>query len=152
MNYAHWLIYHSYYRWIVIFALLVQFIWVYIHKRNNHIFVQRHQQVLVFFCLIYNIQLLLGWMLYLSSPLSMSFWADLPASLKNRQVRFFGLEHMSMMTVGIIWMNVLTLLVRKKIGTPAFTYLWKRYLWIYLIILTSVPWSFSPLTSRPNFR
>lgn len=152
MNYSHWLLYHSYYRWIVLIAMLIQIIWVYINHSNKTTFELKHYQWLVLFCMVYNIQLVLGWMLYLTSPISNAFWDDLPANLKNRQLRFFGLEHMSMMTLGIILMNTLTFLVKKKVGTSAFTYLWKRYIFIYIIILASVPWSFSPLTSRPNFR
>ena len=152
MNYSHWLLYHSYYRWIVLIAMLIQIVWVYINHRNKTTFEIKHYQWLVLFCMVYNIQLVLGWMLYLTSPISNAFWDDLPANLKNRQLRFFGLEHMSMMTLGIILMNTLTFLVKKKVGTSAFTYLWKRYIFIYIIILASVPWSFSPFTSRPNFR
>ncbi|WKK60336.1 hypothetical protein [Sphingobacterium sp. BN32] len=152
MNYSHWLLYHSYYRWIVLIAMLIQIVWIYINHRNKTTFEIKHYQWLVLFCMLYNIQLVLGWMLYLTSPISNAFWDDLPATLKNRQLRFFGLEHMSMMTLGIVLMNTLTFLVKKKVGTPAFTYLWKRYIFIYIIILASVPWSFSPLTSRPNFR
>jgi len=152
MNYSHWLLYHSYYRWIVLIAMLIQIVWIYINHRNKTTFEIKHYQWLVLFCMLYNIQLVLGWMLYLTSPISNAFWDDLPATLKNRQLRFFGLEHMSMMTLGIVLMNTFTFLVKKKVGTPAFTYLWKRYIFIYIIILASVPWSFSPLTSRPNFR
>ncbi|WP_312139552.1 hypothetical protein [Sphingobacterium sp.] len=152
MNYSHWLLYHSYYRWIVLIAMLIQIVWIYINHRNKTTLEIKHYQWLVLFCMLYNIQLVLGWMLYLTSPISNAFWDDLPATLKNRQLRFFGLEHMSMMTLGIVLMNTFTFLVKKKVGTPAFTYLWKRYIFIYIIILASVPWSFSPLTSRPNFR
>ncbi len=152
MNYSHWLLYHSYYRWIVLIAMLIQIVWIYINHRNKTTLEIKHYQWLVLFCMLYNIQLVLGWMLYLTSPISNAFWDDLPATLKNRQLRFFGLEHMSMMTLGIVLMNTLTFLAKKKVGTPAFTYLWKRYIFIYIIILASVPWSFSPLTSRPNFR
>lgn len=152
MSYSHWLIFHSYYRWLVLIAMLIQLLWIYWQHKHKRIFKASDWQLLLGFTLLYNIQLLLGWLLYCSSPISMGFWQDLPANLKNRQLRFFGLEHMSMMTLGILLFNVLTIIAKKKIGSPAFSYLWKRIIWIYLIILCSVPWSFSPLTSRPNFR
>lgn len=102
--------------------------------------------------IIYDIQFFIGWVLYLNSPLVTAFWNDISIGIKTREVRFFGLEHMTMMTLAVMMINIVSLLVKKKVGSNGFTYLWKRYIWISLMILASIPWSFSPFTNRPNLR
>lgn len=145
------LFYHSYYRWFVLIIMLVH--GVLICSNKNKKFTRQHYYILLCFCVCYNIQLVMGWLLYFHSPLVDSFWRNISVGLKNRQIRFFGLEHMSMMTLGIAMLNYYSVNSYKKIGAyDTFSYLKTRYLIAIIIILSSIPWSFSPLTSRPSFR
>lgn len=147
------LIFHSYFRWIVLLIMLVQLVWILVNDKQHKIFTTKDFKILLLFTGIFNIQLILGWALYLNSILVDSFWQDVAKGIKNRQLRFFGLEHMSMMTLAIVMLNITTFRTRHRINKrDSFRFLWKNYLWIVLIILSSIPWSFSPLTSRPNFR
>ncbi|MBA8986693.1 hypothetical protein [Sphingobacterium cellulitidis] len=150
--YHYLLILHSYFRWLVLFALVFQIVWIFINHRKNKVFSSKDYQILIGLTIIYDIQFFIGWVLYLNSPLVTAFWNDISIGIKTRQLRFFGLEHMSMMTLAVMIINIVSLLVKKKVGGNGFTYLWKRYIWISLMILTSIPWSFSPFTNRPNFR
>ncbi|MCY4781405.1 hypothetical protein ORI89_17230 [Sphingobacterium sp. UT-1RO-CII-1] len=153
MDFSTLIVYHSYYRWIVLSAMLLQIGWIFIEHKRKSIFTIYHFRILLLFTLIFNIQLLIGWLLFTQSTIAHGFWENISQNIKNRQMRFFGLEHVSMMSLGIILSNIYTILAyRKRNQKEVFTYLWKRYLIIYLIILSSIPWSFSPLTSRPNFR
>ena len=153
MDYTQLLVLHSYYRWIVLLALTLFFLWLYVQHRRKTVFTKPHFYALIGFCILMNIQFLLGLLLYLCSPLVEHFWKDFGAGVKNRQLRFFGMEHVTMMSLAVIFINYYTLKVKHKIGqATAFTYLWKRFRWLLLIILSSVPWSWSPLTSRPNWR
>ena len=153
MDFSTLIVYHSYYRWVVLLAMLIQIGWIFIEHKKKTIFTIHHFRFLLLFTLIVNIQLLIGWLLFLQSNIAQDFWKNVPQNIKNRQMRFFGLEHMSMMSLGIVLSNMYTFLAyKKRKQKEVFTYLLKRYLIIYLIILSSIPWSFSPLTSRPNFR
>ncbi|KGE15955.1 hypothetical protein [Sphingobacterium deserti] len=153
MNAATLLLVHSYYRWVVLVAMVIQLYWLLTHARKGSIFSRKHYYVLVAYTLLYDVQLLIGWLLYINSALVDAFLNNISAGVKNRQLRFFGLEHVSMMSLAILLFNVATLRARKKIGKVGiFKSLIKWYLCIYLLILSSIPWSFSPLTSRPNFR
>ena len=152
-NAATLLIFHSYYRWVVLMALLTQLPWLLFHAKKGSIFSKEHFFILIAYTLLYDIQLIIGWLLYLNSPLVDAFLKDVGTGVKNRQLRFFGLEHVSMMSLAILLINIATLRVRRKVGSVGiFKSLVKWYLCISLIILTSIPWSSSPLTSRPNFR
>lgn len=147
------LILHSYYRWLVLFVMLVQIVWLWLGYRSNKAFTLLDFYFLISCTIVYDVQLVVGWLLYIESPIVQSFWSDFGLGVKQRQMRFFGMEHVTMMTLGIFLVNMYTIITAKKhYSQQTFKYLWKRYLWIYFIILTSIPWSFSPLTSRPNFR
>ncbi|OYD44251.1 hypothetical protein CHU00_17855 [Sphingobacterium cellulitidis] len=150
--YHYLLILHSYFRWLVLFALVFQIVWIFINHRKNKVFSSKDYQILIGLTIIYDIQFFIGWVLYLNSPLVTAFWNDISIGIKTREVRFFGLEHMTMMTLAVMMINIVSLLVKKKVGSNGFTYLWKRYIWISLMILASIPWSFSPFTNRPNLR
>lgn len=152
MNYTNLLIVHSYYRWVVLLVLVIQFLWIWQNKKVNKDYTHKDFRLHLLFTLLIDIQLILGWMLYDHSLIVSSFWKDLAIGIKQRQMRFFGLEHMSMMTLGILLSNIYCIKAYSWIGTKAFNLLWRPYLWIYFILLSSIPWSFSPLTSRPNFR
>ncbi|HLS94267.1 MAG TPA: hypothetical protein VK017_01815 [Sphingobacterium sp.] len=147
------LILHSYYRWIVLAVMLFQFSWLLYHRYMGSVFQKKHFNILFSCAIVYNIQLLIGVLLYMHSPLVKAFLNDWTAGLKNRQLRFFGLEHITMMTLALFFSNIITIQSRRRIGTAeGFPFLWRRYIWIFLMILSSIPWSFSPLTSRPNLR
>lgn len=147
------LIFHSYFRWVVLGMMILQFGWIGINCKRNTKFTNTDFNYLVFFTFIFNIQFVLGWLLYSYSFIVDGFWQNIALGIKNRQMRFFGLEHMFMMTTAIILSNITTFRAyKRKDKTDVFKFLLKSYIWIYIIILSSIPWSFSPLTSRPNFR
>ncbi|TDS11768.1 hypothetical protein [Sphingobacterium paludis] len=153
LNAAALLVSHSYYRWLVLLAMLTQLGWLIFHTKKGSQFSKKHYYVLLTFTLLYDVQLIIGWLLYLHSPLVDAFLDDVSAGVKNRQLRFFGLEHVSVMSIAILLFNMVTIRAFKKIGRPnMFKSLLKWHVCIYLLILSSIPWSFSPLTSRPNFR
>lgn len=153
MFYSKLLLFHSYFRWVVVIALIGQFCWILNHYLKGKTFENKDLQYLLLFCMAFNIQFFVGWLLYFQSPLVKHFYQAIPKSIKIREVRFFGLEHMTMMSIAIIWMNVSSFLVRKHIGSPkGFSFLFKRHIWILLFVLGSIPWSFSPFTARPNWR
>ena len=150
--YHHTLLLHSYYRWFIILTIIGQMIWLYSGHRSKKIFSSKDYKILIVITALYDLQLILGLILYFKSPLVQYFWKDISFSIKQRELRFFGIEHVMMMSTAIILINFYTFCVFKKIGSYAFTYLFRRYIWIILIIFSSIPWSFSPFTSRPNWR
>ncbi|MES2810739.1 MAG: hypothetical protein V4619_19040, partial [Bacteroidota bacterium] len=68
-------------------------------------------------------------------------------------IRFFGMEHVTMMLIGIGIISTVSAKAKKKpTDYERFKYLAIWYTVALLIILSSIPWSFSPLISRPSFR
>lgn len=147
------LLYHSNYRWIALIALLILFVWTLLAHRKKAIYTTQALRINIVLTILITIQGLIGLALYSVSPIVQAFWTDISLYIKNRQVRFFGLEHIFMMSLGIIllWLNLIqSKKYLQQVGY--FSRQLKMIIWILLIILTSIPWSFSPLTSRPNYR
>ena len=147
------LAFHSAFRWIVLLALFITFAILYSNKQYNKPFSEANYKWLQWICVILNLQLILGILLFSKSQLVFLFWENFQETVKLRQPRFFGLEHPSMMVLGIVLFNYFTFKIRTKINTSqANSYFLNRFIIILIIILSSIPWAFSPLTSRPNFR
>lgn len=153
MAYSYLLLAHSYFRWVALLVLFVLYIWAWRGKRKQFVMTNTQYRYWVLGLVVLDIQWLLGLLLYSQSPLVHGFWASLREGIGDRQMRFFGLEHFTMMQLGLLLLNIYVFKCKKWLGTnQAYAYLWKRMHWIMLILLSSIPWSFSPLTSRPDWR
>ena len=151
--YTFLLQYHSWFRWIVIINLIAIFAYVWYHKKQHTVFTKQHYTWIKITNIVLSIQFIIGISLFMDSAIAKGFWQQLPESISIRQIRFFGLEHPFMMILGVILSNYFTYRLQDKINSKiGFSYAFKWLLLIVLIIFSSIPWAFSPLTSRPNFR
>jgi hypothetical protein len=144
---------HSLTRWLVLVSLLFAIFnsyrgWVFNKPWLRSDDIIRHTTAT-----IAHVQLLLGAWLYFISPIVDYFLHNFSTAMHNRSIRFFGMEHITMMLIGI---TVLTIgsakAKRKTTDREKFKTMAIWFTIALLIILSSIPWSFSPLISRPNFR
>ena len=102
---------------------------------------------------IAHVQLIIGLWLYFISPIVAYFLYNFSTAVQNRQVRFFGMEHVTMMLTGIVLITIGSAKAKRKTTDAAkFKIMAICFTLALLVILSSVPWSFSPLVSRPLFR
>lgn len=147
------LILHSYNRWLV-FASLIAIIGWSIHQKNKNISFENRIPILQKTVLIsLDFQITFGLILYYYSPIPSYFWKNLPETMKEREIRFFGLEHLTVMLIAAIIIHLGILKSTKKITDK------EKYktliVWMVIgliLIISSIPWSFSPLINRPLFR
>lgn len=100
-----------------------------------------------------HIQLVIGVWLYCISPVVSYFLHNFSTAVRERQIRFFGMEHITMMVIAITVLTIGSAKVKRKTtDEQKFKTMAVWFTVTLLIILSSIPWSFSPLTSRPNFR
>lgn len=153
MLYHFFLALHSASRWMIVFCLLVLLLRNYIGwKKKHHIKLYDYILQIVTLILLY-IQFAVGLTLYFESPIVHYFIENFKEAIKLRQVRFFGMEHITMMTIGIIVFTVGFIKAQKQQSSVAkFKTIFIYTAWAICIIFTSIPWEFSPLTSRPSFR
>lgn len=151
--YAFILALHSLVRWFVLASLLFALYRAYAGWLGNKVCLKFDDRVRVITATIAHIQLTIGLWLYFISPIANYFISHFKEAVHNRQIRFFGMEHITMMLIGITLITIASAKAKRK--TTDQDKFKTMAIWLtiaLLVILSSIPWSFSPLISRPLFR
>ena len=91
-----------------------------------------------------HIQLIIGILLYIISPLIAAFFHNFKDLVHNREIRFFGIEHNIMMLAAIIIITIGSIIAkRKSLDKDKFKTIAIWFTIGLIIILISIPWSFS---------
>jgi len=147
------LILHSLIRWFVLITLVISIFYSLKGWYNNEPF-RKFDNYLRFITVSFaHTQLVLGLWLYLMSPLVKYFLENFKESIHVTQLRFFGMEHITMMLLAMTCITVgASISRRKKMDQEKFKAIAIWYSIGFMLIFTSIPWAFSPFTSRPYFR
>lgn len=116
-------------------------------------YTQKDNLIRIITLIIAHTQLIIGLWLYFISPIVNYFMHNFKDAVHNRQIRFFGMEHVTMMITAIILITIGAAKAKRAVTDQQkfkTTAIW--FTIGLLVILSSVPWSFSPLISRPLFR
>ncbi|WP_183578150.1 hypothetical protein HDF18_09965 [Mucilaginibacter sp. X5P1] len=151
--YSFLLALHSLVRWFVLVGLLFAIYRSYRGWLLKKPFTKLDEQIRWITATIAHIQLVFGVWLYLISPIVNYFLHNFKDAVHNRQIRFFGMEHITMMLTGIVLITIGSAKAKRK--TTDIEKFKTMAIWFtiaLLVILSSIPWSFSPLVSRPLFR
>ena len=100
-----------------------------------------------------HLQLLLGLLLLFVSPLALASWGDMGTAMKVRPMRFFVVEHTTMMVVALALAQWGSIKARQAIdaGRSARTTLVFGVI-SFLLILAAIPWPFMGEVARPWLR
>jgi len=144
---------HSLWRWEVLIILIIS-LWIFFYKKIKQLPFSPIDKFLIKTTVIsFYIQLLLGFSLYILSPITQYFMQHFNKAVHLRQIRFFGMEHSSMMIIAAIFLTIGALKSKNaNTNDRRFKILLIWFSLALLIVLSSIPWEFSPLTSRPSFR
>jgi hypothetical protein len=144
---------HSLVRWLVLAGLLFTIFRAYHGWLSKKVFSQLDNAARHWTATIAHIQLLLGLWVYFISPVINYFLHHYKDAVHQRQTRFFGMEHSIMMIIAIVIITIGSAKAkRKRTDKEKFKTMALWFTVGLLIILTSIPWPFSPLVSRPYFR
>jgi hypothetical protein len=144
---------HSLVRWFVFGSLLLAIFRAYYGWLSKSGFSRFDNSIRHWTATIAHIQLILGLWLYFISPVVAYFLQHFSTAVHERVIRFFGMEHITMMLIGITLITIGSAKAKRKTNDPEkFKTMAIWFTIALLVILSSVPWSFSPLISRPNFR
>jgi hypothetical protein len=144
---------HSLFRWLVLASLVYAIFigysgWFYRTAFSSHDNRVRHITAT-----ISHIQLLLGLWLYFISPIVEYFLQHFKTAVHERTLRFFGMEHITMMVVAIIIVTIGSVAAKRKpTDVLKFKTMAIWYSVALVIIFLSIPWEFSAFTSRPYYR
>ena len=151
--YAVLLTIHSLMRWLVLAALVFALIYNYraliFHKK----YTPYADAVRFWTTTIVQIQFVIGLGLYALSPVVRYFFKNLKEGIHIRDVRFFGLEHIVMMLLSVTLITIGSIIAKRaRTDKEKFR---AMVIWFsigFLVIFVSIPWAFSPFTSRPYYR
>lgn len=151
--YAILLTIHSWLRWLVLASLLYTLFRSYqgiIKQRTYSFFDEASRNITV---MIVQIQFLVGLVLYAFSPMVRYFLQNFGAAVHERDARFFGMEHITMMFIAVAVISTGSSKANnKKADRDKFKAIAIWFSVGLLIIFLSIPWEFSPFTRRPYFR
>jgi uncharacterized membrane protein len=144
---------HSLVRWLVLLTLIYAIYRACRGWLKNKEFTSFDNTVRHTTATVAHVQMTIGVILYIISPVVDYFLHNFKEAIHERQFRFFGMEHSIMMLTGIILISIGSSSAKRKTNDRAkFKTMAIYYIIALLIILSSIPWAFSPLVSRPYLR
>jgi hypothetical protein len=144
---------HSLIRWLVLISLLFSIFRAYRGWLLNKPFSKFDNTVRYTTATIAHIQLIIGLWLYFISPIVHYFLHHFKTAVHERQIRFFGMEHITVMLISIVLITIGSAKAKRKTtDKEKFKTIAIWFSIALLLILSSIPWAFSPLISRPYFR
>jgi hypothetical protein len=136
---------HSLLRWAVLILLLAAIIKSLQGLISKRSFSNSDNKISLFLMISAHTQLVVGILLMIVSPV-VQF-----GNVANPEIRFFTMEHSTMMILAIVFITLARILSKKaKTDTGKFRRLFIFCLIALLIIFMAIPWPFSTI-SRPWF-
>lgn len=151
--YPYLLFFHSLLRWVVLISLVYALYKAIKGWLGNKAFTASDDKLRHITATIAHIQLAVGYLLYFNSPFISYFRAHYHEAVKQFDYMFFGLVHISLMTLAIIIITIGSSAAKRQATAKAkFRTIAILFGLALLIIMVSIPWPFSPLAHRPYLR
>lgn len=141
---------HSLTRWlVVIFGLLALFSnlsgWL-----GKKVWTPKHRKINGAFIGSLHLQVVLGLLLYVTSPLMKGIFADFGGAMKSASLRFWAVEHITMMLLAAVVAHVSFVMSKKhELDRKRFQYAAMGFILAMLLILAAIPWPFRDAIARP---
>lgn len=144
---------HSLLRWLVLAALLWAIARGLRGWRGKRPFTRIDDRARRMGSGLAQLQMLVGLALYGFSPITRYFLGHFRSAVHERSIRFFGMEHITMMLIAVVLISIGSGRARKALDDrEKFRTMTRWFLAALLVIFISIPWSFSPVVSRPLWR
>ena len=151
--YSSLLTLHSWFRWLVLLSLVFAIYKAFTGWKLNKPFTKLDNFTRHTTATIAHLQLALGLTLYFISPIVNYFLHNFREAVHMREIRFFGMEHIVMMTSAITIITIGSIKTKRStIDQEKFKTMAKWYSIGLLLILASIPWGILFLVNRPLVR
>jgi len=144
---------HNYARWIVVLAGLLVLARAISGVTGRRAWLPADSAAVRLFSISLDLQFVIGLLLYVwLSPFIRDAWADMAATMRNAPLRFFAVEHLTGMIIGIALAHV----GKSKIGKAVDAASKHKLALIFfglamVVIMLSIPWPGTP-GGRPLLR
>ena len=143
---------HSWLRWVLLFCFILVIYKSYTGFKNERVYSSDDKKWNTILIACMHLQLLLGLILYFTSPMMKDILADFGGSMKMTESRFWSVEHIFGMIVAVIIAQVGSIKAKnKKEDVQKFRTAYMYYLIALIIILTMIPFGIWNI-ERPFFR
>lgn len=137
---------HSLLRWIFLILIITVIIKAWKGMKGGRAFTPGDKKLVLMTVITAHVQLLIGLLLYMSSPTVQSALHDMGAAMKDKMLRFWAVEHISVMIISIIIITIGHALAKRAPNdTAKFKKLFTFFLIALLIILVTIPWPFQEM-------
>lgn len=144
---------HSLVRWLVLISLLIAVFRGWQGWLGKKPFTKFDNAIRSAAVTTLHIQWLLGLTLYFISPVVRYFFNHFKVAVHQRELRFFGMEHITMMLIAVILITAGSMKSKKRTTDEQRFKVMAIWFTIALVIIfASIPWQWSPFTRRPYFR
>lgn len=142
---------HSFFRWVVLLGILTGLFRAGRGWLGQRAFTPLDNTIRHTTATLAHVQLMLGYGLYLVSPLLASF--HLRDAEHAPTTLFFGVQHVALMTIAIAVLTIGSALAKRQATDQAkFRTMLGWFTLALLLILVAIPWPFSPFAQRPLIR
>ncbi|MDO6803645.1 hypothetical protein Q4595_14420 [Wenyingzhuangia sp. 1_MG-2023] len=147
------LFFHSTVRWFVLISLVFAIFKAYKGYIAKTTFSKTDNLIRHWTATLAHIQLMIGILLYAQSPIIKYFWSNFKEAIQEIDTVFFGLIHLILMTIAILFITLGSAFAKRKQTDQAkFKTMLLWFSIALFIIFIAIPWPFSPLANRPYFR
>jgi hypothetical protein len=134
---------HSLVRWIMLILLIITVLRAYSGWKSNRSFTPTDKRLTLFTLIFSHVQLLVGFVLYLVSPIVQSALGDMGAAMKDKMLRFWAVEHIATMIIAILIITIGHSIAKKAVNdTQRFKRIFIYFLSGLILILITIPWPF----------
>lgn len=135
---------HSLLRYVLLILLLVSIVKSFSGWLGKKQYLSGDKKVALFTLISAHLQLVIGLILYFISPNVKVGLADMGAAMKDPALRFWAVEHISMMLIAIILITLgYSLAKRGKNDTAKHKRVAIFFLLALIVILLAIPWPWS---------
>lgn len=151
--YSTLIFFHSIFRWIVLVILIFSIYRSYRGYVSESSFTKTDNALRHWTATLFHVQLIIGMILYFQSPIVKYFRENFQEAIKNADVLFFGIIHISLMVMAIILVTIGSAWSKRRLtDKEKFKTMLTWFSLVLLIIIIAIPWPFSPFANRPFFR
>ena len=132
---------HNIMRWVVVIAGLWLLIRTYMGLFTRSEWSDTESSAVRYYTISMDVQLVLGLILYFISPVTQAVMDNFGAAMGDDQLRFYGVEHISMMIIAVILAHVGSMMV-KRAGESRSKFV-RAAIWFTLsalVVVAAIPW------------
>lgn len=140
--YAVFLMLHSLLRWLLLLSLVITLVKYLAGWLGNHPWKKTDNILGIVFTSLMDLQLIFGLVLYFFlSPFTKQAFTDFGAAMKNANLRFYAVEHLSMMLIALVLVHIGRAKSKKaKTDHEKFKTASIFFLIALALILAAIPW------------